>query len=334
MFTLLLSALAMASSGGEGSGLAPDDSVALSPPEATAQAPSQRELLDEGVALRRIGAFGDAEDMLSRASALTGEADEEVAYQSGVLLEVQERWADAASKYLEVAERWPQSASAKDARFRRAYCLEELGDHKGATQAVKRLQREGQWSLADERTMALQRGITEVRGGKTRRGVRRILRALDSGQDDRTWIRAKARLALVRAQLERAAKIKLRGDKRAAKRLKKRAALLSAAEKQAIVMFNLGEPEFALEGLLLLGDGYMELYETMVTYVPPRSVDDPETYREVVMSKAAILKTKAHARYDEGVRVAARTQWVGSVTGRLQAKRDRLAPQLDPAPAP
>ena len=46
------------------------------------------------------------------------------------------------------------------------------------------------------------------------------------------------------------------------------------------------------------------------------------------MEKASILLTKAHARYDEGVRVAARTQWVGSVTDRLKAKRDALADRL------
>jgi len=176
--------------------------------------------------------------------------------------------------------------------------------------------------------MALQRGITELRSGKTRRGIKRILRALDSGEDNRSWIRAKARLALVRAQLGKASSTKLKGNRRAARRLKKRSGLLGAAEKQAIVMFNLGEPEFALEGLLLLGDGYMDLYEEMVNYPPPRSVDDPEAYRALVMEKAAILLTKAHARYDEGVRVAARTQWVGSVTERLKQKRDALTAQL------
>lgn len=289
---------------------------------------TQRDLLEEGVALRRIGAFEDAARMLGQARGASGNVDEQVAYQTGVLAEVREDWRGAITAYEAVAAGWPDSATAHDARFRRAYCLEELGDHRSATKAVKRLQREGRWSADDERTMALQRGITELRSGKIRRGIKRILKALNSGADERTWIRAKARLALVRAQLGKAASMKLKGDKRAAKRLRKRSALLSAAENQAIVMFNLGEPEFALEGLLLLGDGYMELYNEMLNYPPPRSVDDPETYREVVMEKASILLTKAHARYDEGVRVAARTQWVGSVTDRLKAKRDALADRL------
>jgi tetratricopeptide (TPR) repeat protein len=286
-------------------------------------APSQAELLDEGVALRRVGAFADAEALLIQAEALEEGLGEQVGYQLGVLHEVQERWSAAIAVYSSVASRWPNSETATDARFRRAYCLEELGHHTEAIQAVRQLQSEDRWSEVDERTMQLQRGITEIRAGRMRRGIRRVLYHLDSGSDNRTWIRAKARLALVRAQTEAAAEKALKGNKKAARRLKQRAQLIAASEKQAIVMFNLGEPEFALEGLMLLGDAYLRLYEDMLSYPPPRSIApaDQESYREAVEQKAAILKAKAHARYDEGVRVAARTQWVGSVTQRLKAKR-------------
>ena len=278
--------------------------------------------------MRRIGAFEDAARLLTQAAAETGDDLEQIRYQQGVLAEVTEQWPDAIAAYEDVAVRWPDSASAQDARFRRAYCLEELGEHKAATLAVKQLQRDGDWSLDDDRTMSLQRGITELRAGKTRRGIRRILKALDSGSDDRTWIRAKARLALVRAQLATAAKITLKGDKKAARRLIKRAKLLEAGEKQAIVMFKLNEPEFALEGLLLLGDGYIALFDALIAAPPPRKVKDTEAFVMTVRQRGAILRTKALARYDEGVRVAARTQWVGSVTQRLTTKRDALAAQL------
>ena len=285
---------------------------------------SQAELLDEGVALRRIGAFDEADVALQQAASLTEGLNKQVQYQIGVLHEVQERWSEAIDVYEAVAERWPGTETAADARFRRAYCLEELGDHKAATGAVKALQRDGKWSADDQRTMNLQRGITELRAGQERKGIRRILKQLSSGEDDRSWIRAKARLALVRAQVSAAQSVALVGDRKAARRLKQRASLISAAENQAIVMFNLGEPEFALEGLLLLGDAYLALYEDMLSYPPPKSITpaEHEAYRDVVEQKAAILKAKAHARYDEGVRVAARTQWVGSVTQRLMKKRD------------
>ena len=77
------------------------------------------------------------------------------------------------------------------------------------------------------------------------------MKQLASGEDDRSWIRAKARLALVRAQVATAQSVVLVGDKKAA-RLQQRAALISAAEKQAIVMFNLAS-RICPEGLLLLG---------------------------------------------------------------------------------
>ncbi len=292
---------------------------------------SQADLLDEAVALRRVGAFADAEDYLKRAAGLDEGFSEQVQYQVGVLHEVQERWEEAVEVYAEIAERWPDTATASDARFRRAYCLEEIGRHKESIRAVKGLQADGRWSVDDTRTMNLQRGITEIRVGRERKGIRRILLNLSNGEDDRTWIRAKARLALVRAQVASAQQIVLKGDKKAARRLKQRASLISAAEKQAIVMFNLGEPEFALEGLMLLGDAYLELYEDMLSYPPPRSIEpeNHEVYRQAVREKALILRAKAHARYDEGVRVAARTQWVGSVTQRLTAKRDSIA-DVDP----
>jgi len=296
--------------------------------------PTQRELLEEAVALRRVGAFDEAAAMLAAAKQTPGDVDEQVAYQSGVLLEVTEQWKKAAAAYEAVHAGWPDTPSAVDAQFRRAYCLEETGDHKASIRVVRSLQRRGQWSAADQASMSLQRGITETRAGRTRRGIRRILKTLDSTQMDRTWIQAKARLALVRAQTEAAETMVLKGNRKAARRLKRRSALIASAEKQAIAMFNLGEPEFALEGLLLLGDAYLALYEDMLEYPPPRSVpkDQREAYREAVGKKAEILRAKAHARYDEGVRVAARTQWVGSVTQRLIDARDRVALFVQPAP--
>jgi len=293
--------------------------------------PSQRELLEEAVALRRMGAFDDASAMLDAARQASGKVADEVAYHSGVLLEVTEQWAPAVAAYRRVIRTWPDSPSAADAGFRMAYCLEEMGEHKASVRAVRQLQRNGRWSEADERSMELQRGIAETRAGKTKRGIRRILKALESGDSGRTWIRAKARLALVRVQTDAAADMVFKGDAKAARQLQKRSQLIASAEKQAIAMFTLGEPEFALEGLLLLGDAYVSLYDAMIEYPPPRSVpvEQHAAYRETVAAKSAILRSKAFARYDEGVRVAARTQWVGSVTERLTAAREKVRP-VDP----
>lgn len=290
-------------------------------------------VLAEAVARRRVGDFVGAERRLTHL-AQRGEIPDQVVYHQAILAEVLEDYATAVRGYGQVAEMWPDGAVADDARFRQAYCLEDLGQHKAALIAVRRLQRAGKWSERDALTMNLERGIVELRGGKARRGIRRILRGLASAEASGTvpWIRAKARLALVRAMVAEAASIRLVGDGRAAKRLVARSRLIANAQKQAIAMFELGEPEFALEGLLLLGDAYMDLNRDMLDYAPPRSVapGGHDAYRDLVRKKAAILKVKAHARYDEGVRVAARTRWQGRVTAELKARRDATRPEAAP----
>jgi tetratricopeptide (TPR) repeat protein len=289
-----------------------------------------RDVLHEVVARRRIGDYKGASERLEHLSR-RGVLAAEVAYHRGVLAEVQEEFAAALEWYGRVLQAHPGSEVAADAAFRRAYCLEDLGRHKEALVAVRALERRGQWDAEDARVMALQRGIVELRSGKKRRGIRRILRALQTAgpSNEQTWIRAKARIALVRAQLEQAAELALVGNRKAARRLRMRARLMASAEAQAKAAFGLGEPEFALEGLLLLGDAYLRLYEDILDHPPPRKIAPSEhaAYRAEVRKKSAILRLKAHARYDEGVRVAARTLWQGSVTEKLKARRDATAPQ-------
>jgi hypothetical protein len=70
----------------------------------------------------------------------------------------------------------------------------------------------------------------------------------------------------------------------------------------------------------------------MLAYPPPRSVDPTgqEIYRAIVTKRAEVLRTKAFHRYDEGVRLAVRLQWIGSIAARLTEKRDALAPAVVP----
>jgi len=291
---------------------------------------SPQDVLAEAVARRRVGDYVSAQrrlDHLTERAVLLPEA----AYHRAILAEVQEDISSAEAGYRKVMETWPASPVAPDAAFRRAYCLEDLGEHRAALVAIKQLQRDGAWDEFDARTMALQRGIVEIRGGMKRRGIRRILKALDTVDpgNDQKWIRAKARLALIRVQVETARGIQLVGSKKAARRLKQRSSLMGAAEAQAIALFRLDEPEFALEALLLLGDAHMDLYQAMVEYPPPRSIpaDFHAGYRAKVRTKSAILIVKAHTRYEEGVRLAARTQWQGKVTKVLKERRDATAPE-------
>jgi tetratricopeptide (TPR) repeat protein len=307
----------------------PVEVIALSPEQIWAQQAPEA-VLAEVVARRRVGDYAGAERRLGhlkRREVLL----EEVAYHWGILAEVQEDYELAVARYLEVETRYPQSAQAADATFRRAYCLEDLGRHKEALEVVKSLQKSGKWSRSDALTLSLEQGIVELRSGKRHKGIKRILKALAALEEsnEQTWIRSRARIALVRVQLEEAAGLNLRCRWFTVRRLKARARLMAAAAEQAKAAFTLGEPEFALEGLMLLGDAHVQLYEDMLqTPIPWRIKSaDHELYRAAVKKRSAILLVKAHARYDEGVRVAARTQWQGMLTDQLKAKREATKPR-------
>jgi tetratricopeptide (TPR) repeat protein len=290
------------------------------------------DVLAEAVARRRVGDHVGASerlDHLKRRGALLAQ----VVYHWGILAEVQEDYELAVERYLEVEQTHPGSGTVADATFRRAYCLEDLGRHAESLQLVERLKQGGTWSASDALTLTLQQGIVELRSGKRRRGIKRIVATLGSMDptQDQAWIRSKARLALMRAQLQEAAGINLASRWFTVRKLKARARLMAHAQQQAQAAFRLGEPEFALEGLMLLGDAHVQLYEDMLTTPVPWRVKraDHALYREAVADRSAVLLVKAHARYDEGVRVAARTQWQGTLTEELRLKREATRPQSD-----
>ena len=308
----------------------PQVEVAVLSPEQIWAQQAPAAVLAEVVARRRVGDYAGAaarlDHLKGREVLLAG-----VAYHWGILAEVQEDYETAVARYLEVETRFPQSAQAADATFRRAYCLEDLGRHKEALEVVESLRSSGKWSRSDGITLSLEQGIVELRSGKKRQGIKRIVTALAAIEEsnEQTWIRSRARIALARVQLEEAAGLNLRCRWFTIRRLKARARLMAAAADQAKAAFSLGEPEFALQGLMLLGDAHVQLYEDMLqTPVPWRIKSaDHELYRAAVKKRSAILLVKAHARYDEGVRVAARTQWQGVLTDELKVKRAATNPR-------
>ena len=285
-------------------------------------------LLQEAIEHRSVGDFQGADErfavLLERGPSPT------VLYHAALSLEFQERYERAIALYELVDAKWPDSPEALDARFRRALCLEDLGRHAESLRAVRALERAGDWDDHDRLTLEIERGVAEIRGGHARRGVRRVQRALAEleGTDELTWMRARGRLALAAYLFERAGRIPLRGDRRAARALKRRAHLLSQGERQVTAIAKLGEPEQVLRGLVLLGDAYLALRDDLLAAPPPRRLDAEQArlYREMVAERARTLERKAWAFYDEGVKLAARTRWQGAVVAELRDRRDAIAP--------
>ena len=158
--------------------------------------------------------------------------------------------------------------------------------------------------------------------------MRRIEAALAEaeGRDDLPWMRAKGHTALARYLLDEAGGVPMVNTRKAAKNLKKRTGAMSAAERHVIAVAQLGEAEYALEGLMLLGDAYLALHDDLLAAPVPRSltVEQAEIYREELNGKVAVLKRKAWRYYDEGVTVAVRTRWQGRIATDLRARREAL----------
>ena len=204
---------------------------------------------------------------------------------------------DSALQHYEAVLDAGASEYRHNAAFRRIIVLEDVGRHDESLAAVKALQAEGSWSEVDEVTLSLARGISELSAGKTRKGLKRIEAglALLQGTNESTWMRARARAALVGVMLDEAGELTLRGDKKAARRLKKRSALMMAAEQQIIAIAHLDEPEYALAGLVMLGDAYIMLHDDMLAAPAPRKLDDDQEviYLAEIESKVQILSAKA-----------------------------------------
>jgi hypothetical protein len=331
MLTLLSLAFAFAS---EPASQAPVDAI----PAAVAALPAAllpdialEARIDEAVGLRRGGDLVAARALLL---AIEPHVPQDLRplwlYQLGVTEELAWRPDEALQRFTEVIA--TDHPLALDARFRRALVREDLGDAKGALQDVLVLSRARGLDEDDAMTLALQRGITEVETGRTRRGIRRIERALaavESGVTHR-YMRAKARYTLARALLEEANGRSLDGgERRAARNLGLRARAIQAAESQIVALIALEEPEWILASLLALGEAYTALAVDLRGAPAPRRLSDEQEriYAQEVGRRADVAASKAHHWYDAGVELAARLDWESPRVARLVERREATRPR-------
>lgn len=290
-------------------------------------APAQ--LLDEAITHREQGDWSGAD---ARLAFLEGKGlfPQTVAFQRAVIAELSERYAEARSRYAELITRWPDAPEAGDAAYRQALVQNDSGDPAAALKTIKALQRRSGWDEDDTLTLALERGVAELRLGKERRGIRHIDNALDAleGGDRLRWMRARARAALLSAQLERADSLSVANPKKAKDAVLERRALITQADQQRQAIVALNEPEYVLDALLRIGDSASRLYADVNAAPPPRSIaEDPAlfaTYQGMVAQQSETFRTVAFQYYDAGVDLARRLSWQGSVAATLQERRDAL----------
>ena len=252
-------------------------------------------------------------------------------YEQGRSLELQERTREALIAYDAAQARADDPALQRDILYRQTIAHNDLRHHDRARALARQLAASPALDPSVLPVVELELGVAEAGLGK-RRGTPRISRALatlTAQGDDHAWARSRARFALTRAVLDEARDIPLVGNKRAARNLVKRAGAIKSAEEQIIAIARTGEPEYALAGILALGDAYIALHDDLIAAPPPRKLTDEQAdlYRQQVAERAAVLRDKAWRFYDEGVSFAVRVQWEGAVTERLKRRRDALAPR-------
>lgn len=263
-------------------------------------------------------------------------------YQRGLCLDRLERPAEALAAYDALVREYPGTPVAQDGWFRRALCLEDLGRHREALKSLARVSTAIGLSFHDRLTLDLQRGISLVRSGRKRAGLRLLTLALGAADGTEvTWLRAKAHVTLARVWLEAAAREDLQGKERAVvAALEERARCVAAAEREVAAAARLGEPDWILEGLLLLGDGYASLHDALLasTRPPGLTPDQQAIYEKALEGRATTLLVKAWNHYDTGIAKAGEWRYQGPVVARLTAARDAIdltdLPAVRPAAAP
>jgi hypothetical protein len=251
-------------------------------------------------------------------------------YRLGYIAEQQERWYDAIERYGEVRAAWPEHPEARDAAFRMALCLEEVGLPAESGQVIAELHDSGGLSALDQQALALQRAIVELKAGKVRRGKRHLAAAMAplQGTTDLAWLQARAHVALAGQALREAEALPLGNSRRQVKNLERRAALIKQAETEVTAATQTHEVDAILRGLVLLGDGYVQLHDALIAIPPPEGLtaDQQALFRAELGKKAQVLEVKAQRIYDNGVSVALRTGYEGSLKATLTARRDALGP--------
>ncbi len=240
-----------------------------------------------------------------------------------------ERYSEALSTFDTLVRRYPSAPESLDGLFKRALCYEEIGAHRKALRSLKRIWLADGFDVHDRYTLDLQTGITKVRMGRERAGLKLIEQGLAATEntDLIPWLRAKAHITKARVLLDAAATLPLKGrEKRVVENLNERARLIQQAEKEVTLATRHKEPEWILEGLLILGRSFEALGQAIAESPAPKSLSAEATvyYKEQIQVKGEQFKVKAWHHYDEGVALALRVGYRGMRLQRLEDARETL----------
>lgn len=284
--------------------------------------------IDAAIRLRQEGDLATATRMLDEMELLVpASAWNWYLYQRGICAELSGDLTGAQNYYETVIANGAEHVA--DARFRLALVWEAQGKDEQALEQVLALAKSKGLDEADQITVALQYGISLVNSGKTRKGVRRIEKALAQveGGDTHRYLRAKARYTLATVLIEQVADQDLSGsEKQAVRDLQARSLAIQAAEQQVLAVIALQEVEWILAGLILMGDAYQALAGDLAQRQPDPSWSEAlaAEFRAEVSRRVNNGYTKAYAAYDEGISLATRLGYESPRLAVLRARRAGL----------
>ncbi|MEC7240344.1 MAG: hypothetical protein VXW32_03845 [Myxococcota bacterium] len=290
------------------------------------------EELETAVRARERGDFPTALRILGHLR-LQGRASSEATYQLAVALEEAQLYSQAVGLYRELS-REGSLERRNDAAFREALCLWQMDENRAAARALAKVRVHGALAFSDRLKLDLATGVSWMRTGKTRRGQKRIIEALNAANTTESvqFMRALAVYALMEHTLLSAAKLDLQvREKHQFRDLEKRVAMLRESEDHLRRIMGFAEIHWMLEGWLLLGDAYVSFATDLSQAPVPKGLSSEQAsrYRSGLADQALPLRRKGLLAYDRGVEVAIRA-------GRLDLKaaqtlQSRLAESLETA---
>jgi tetratricopeptide (TPR) repeat protein len=269
-------------------------------------------------ARKQIGEYADA---LRYLQVLTERSDNpDYRYEEALLWELQEEYAIAAELYLALLALELPQPFRLNVMFRLGIVQADMGHHGAAKNIFKEIQKN---DLKNHEKIILQyaQGVTEIHAGKTRKGVRRIKKALMAANPEAgSWIEARARSALVHVLIEKSEKYTFDRPGKTKKNFHKRSVLVGSAEEQIVVMINLGEPEYVLRSLHQLAEAYLQVSEELRLAPPPPKLDREQTilFQEKQNERADFIAERGRSYCAKGIGYADQTGFSGQIREVLE----------------
>ena len=284
-------------------------------------------LIDQAIDRIETGDYDGALILLDASESAPESDPDRTHYLRGVALELDGEPASALSLYTDGLDRWPQSALRQDRIFRAAEAHATLGDWRRSIRTLRKLDAE-QFTGDDRVKLDLVTGIALLGKGKERKGLELLSPTLtDAAPDQVTFYQAKARIAWARLLASQADDLSLNGrEKRVVERLETRAQRLVQVEEQVVAAARLQEPEWVLEGLLILGASYERVAEDLLNSTRPKGLTETQLaeYDALLAQRALIVFTKASQHYQSGLGMATRLGWQSRRVGQLEQAKSTL----------